>query len=250
MKVVFDRMEELPEEVVKEEQEKAEKLWNTTEVPEGHMENHARLYLVLKELMKEQKYDYATIKCWPEMGNLHTTPCAVLGRLMDEGVSIGCEGDVDAGIAALVQNVLTDKPTFITDLINLDEKENTVTFWHCGNAAPSLHNQKDGVKMCNHPLLGQGTAFWCSLKEGSITAARFTNIDGVYRLFLLKGTAVPTVRNTRGAMVNVKIDTPVLELVKEIAEQGMSHHYSLVWEDVAEQMELVANLLHIPVIKL
>ena len=30
----------------------------------------------------------------------------------------------------------------------------------------------------------------------------------------------------------------------------MSHHYSLVWEDVAEQMELVANLLHIPVIKL
>ena len=73
-------------------------------------------------------------------------------------------------------------------------------------------------------------------------AARFTNIDGVYRLFLLKGTAVPTVRNTRGAMVNVKIDTPVLELVKEIAEQGMSHHYSLVWEDVAEQMELVANL--------
>ena len=53
-----------------------------------------------------------------------------------------------------------------------------------------------------------------------------------------------------GAMVNVKIDTPVLELVKEIAEQGMSHHYSLVWEDVAEQMELVANLLHIPVIKL
>ena len=134
--------------------------------------------------------------------------------------------------------------------VNLDEKENTVTFWHCGNAAPSLHNQKDGVKMCNHPLLGQGTAFWCSLKEGSITAARFTNIDGVYRLFLLKGTAVPTVRNTRGAMVNVKIDTPVLELVKEIAEQGMSHHYSLVWEDVAEQMELVANLLHIPVIKL
>lgn len=250
LKVVFDRMEELPEEVVKEEQEKAEKLWNTTEVPEGHMENHARLYLVLKELMKEQKYDYATIKCWPEMGNLHTTPCAVLGRLMDEGVSIGCEGDVDAGIAALVQDVLTDKPTFITDLINLDEKENTVTFWHCGNAAPSLHNQKDGVKMCNHPLLGQGTAFWCSLKEGSITAARFTNIDGVYRLFLLKGTAVPTVRNTRGAMVNVKIDTPVLELVKEIAEQGMSHHYSLVWEDVAEQMELVANLLHIPVIKL
>ena len=250
LKVVFDRMAALPQEEVEQEEAHVEATWNTKEVPEGHLENHARLYLVLKELMKEQGYDYATIKCWPEMGNLHTTPCAVLGRLMDEGISIGCEGDMDAGIAALVENVLTEKPTFITDLINLDETENTVTFWHCGNAAPSLHNEKDGVKMCNHPLLGQGTAFWCSLKEGPVTAARFTNIDGQYRLFLLKGTAVPTVRNTRGSMVNVKIDTPVLELVKEIAENGMSHHYSLVWEDVADQLEMVAKLLNIPVIKL
>lgn len=250
LKVVFDRMDALPKQEVMAEQQRAEQLWNTKEVPEGHMENHARLYLVLKQLMKEQGYDYATIKCWPEMGNLHATPCAVLGRLMDEGISIGCEGDVDAGIAALVENVLTEKPTFITDLINIDENENTVTFWHCGNAAPSLHNEKDGVKMCNHPLLGQGTAFWCSLKDGPVTAARFTNIDGRYHLFLLHGTAVPTVRNTRGSMVNVRIETPVLDLVKEIAEKGMSHHYSLVWEDVAQQMEQIAGILDIPVIRL
>lgn len=250
LKVVFDRMAALPEEDVRVEERRTAELWNTAELPEGHLENHARLYLVLKELMKEQGYDFATIKCWPEMGNLHTTPCAVLGRLADEGVHIGCEGDMDAGVAALVQNVLTDAPTFITDLINLDEQENTVTFWHCGNAAPSLHDQKDGVKMCNHPLAGQGTAFWCSLKEGPVTAARFTNIDGQYRLFLLGGTAVPTVRNTRGSMVNVKVETPVLDLVREIAENGMSHHYSLVWKDVAEELEQVAKLLNIPVIKL
>lgn len=250
LKVVFDRMAELPEEDVQAEMEKVESLWNTEELPEGHLENHARLYMALKELMNVQKYDYACIKCWPEMGNLHTTPCAVLGRLADEGVSISCEGDIDAGITALVQNVLSNQPTFITDLINLDEKENTVTFWHCGNAAPSLHDERDGVKMCNHPLLGQGTAFWCALKEGPVTAARFTNIDGQYRLFVLRGTAVPTVRCTRGSMVNVKVDTPVMDLVKKIAENGMSHHYSVVWQDVAEEMIQVANILGIEVVEL
>ncbi len=66
-----------------------------------------------------------------------------------------------------------------------------MTFWHCGNAAPSVHNLSDGVSMCNHPLAGQGTAFWCSLKEGPVTAARFSNIDGQYKLFLLRGTALP-----------------------------------------------------------
>ncbi len=250
LKVVFDRMAALPWSEVEAEMKRVSDTWDVSALPDGHLENHARLYLVLKELMPEQKYDYAAIKCWPEMGNLHTTPCAVLGRLADEGLSIACEGDVDAGLAGVMQNQLTGTPTFVTDLINLDETENTVTFWHCGNAAPSLHDTRDGVTVCNHPLLGQGTAFWCALKEGPVTAARLTNIDGQYRLFLLSGTGVQTVRNTRGCMVNVKVETPVLELVQKIADSGMAHHYSLVWADVADQMARAAELLHIPVIRL
>lgn len=248
LKVVFDRMAEFPEYEVCTEMKRVASIWDTSALPDGHLENHARLYLALKDLFRKQGYDYAAIKCWPEMGNLHTTPCAVLGRLIDEGITISCEGDVDAGLAAVVQNLLTEKAVFITDLINICEEENSVTFWHCGNAAPSLHDQKDGVTMCNHPLAGQGTAFWCALKEGAVTAARFANIDGQYRLFLLRGTAVPTVRNTRGAMANVKVDTPVLELVDQIAQNGMSHHWSIVWQDVATEMAQLAKLWNIPVI--
>jgi len=250
LKVVFDEMAALPAEEVAAEMEKIAGTWDTSALPEGHLENHARLYLTLKSLMPRQGYDYAAIKCWPEMGNLHTTPCAVLGRLADEGLNIFCEGDMDAGLAAAVQHQLTGKSPFITDLIDLDETENTLTFWHCGNAAPSLHDPADGVTMCNHPLAGQGTAFWCALKPGPVTAARFTNLNGEYRLFLLKGEAVPTTRRTRGSMVNVKVETPVLEVLRNIAENGMSHHYSLVWEDAAREMESLAKLLGIPVIHL
>lgn len=250
LKVVFDEMAALPQAEVETEMQRTAARWDPSALPAGHLENHVRLYLALKKLYPQQGYDYAVIKCWPEMGNLHTTPCAVLGRLADEGISIGCEGDVDAGLAALTENLMTGLPTFVTDLINIDEQDNTVTFWHCGNAAPSLHNLSDGVSLCNHPLAGQGTAFWCSLKEGPVTAARFTNIDGQYRLFLLRGTAVPTVRCTRGVMVNVQVKTPVLEMVQKIAQNGMSHHYSVVWEDVADRMTALANVLHIPVIEL
>ena len=250
LKVVFDTMAELPWSEVEAEMARIDGDWDTKALPDGHLENHARLYLALKQLVAKQGYEYSALKCWPEMGNLHTTPCAVIGRLADEGIGLSCEGDVDAGLAAIVQTMLTDQPTFITDLINIDESENTVTFWHCGNAAPSLHDVSDGVTMCNHPLAGQGTAFWCALKSGPVTAARFTNIDGQYRLFLLRGEALPTTRNTRGAMVNVKVDTPVLELVQKIAESGMSHHYSVVWQDVADAMIAVAKVLDIPVIEL
>lgn len=250
LKVVCDEMAALPFTEVEAEMKRAAAAWDTSALPDGHLENHARLYLTLKKLMPRQGYDYAAIKCWPEMGNLHMTPCAVLGRLNDEGLFISCEGDMDAGLAGVAQNVLTGLPPFITDLINLDEENNTVTFWHCGNAAPSLHDAADGVTMCNHPLLGQGTAFWCALKEGPVTAARFANIDGQYRLFLMRGTAVPTTRNTRGSMVNVKVRTPVLDMVQKIAENGMSHHYSLIWQDVADELAQLAKLLGVPVVEL
>lgn len=250
LKVVFDEMEHLSPEAYEADMKKVEGDYNVSNLPEGHLENHSKLYLALKELMKKQSYDFASIKCWPEMGNLHTTPCAVLGRLADEGLNIGCEGDIDAELAQIVQHYLTGLPTFITDMINIDEEQNVMTFWHCGNPAPSLRNPKYEFTINNHPLAGQGTAFYGALKEGRVTIARFCNIDDSYKLFLLRGTSIDMDRYTKGAMANIKVDAPVRDIVERIMEEGIPHHYSIVWEDVAESMIAICKLLNIPVIEM
>ncbi|MEY8356492.1 hypothetical protein AALB39_24515 [Lachnospiraceae bacterium 54-53] len=250
LKMVFDRMADQPEEKWKADMEAMASQYDTEQLPEGHLENHSRLYLALKEVMKEQKYDFATIKCWPEMGSLHTTPCAVLGRLADEGINIGCEGDVDAELAQMTEFYLTGKPSFITDLINIDEESNVITFWHCGNAAPSLCNRDYPVQVRNHPLAGQGTAFYGALKPGEVTIARFCNLDGKYKLFLMSGEALPMDRYTKGIMANVRVKRPVREVIEGIAAEGIPHHYSIVWENAAEAMKQVCGLLGIPVIEM
>lgn len=249
LKVIFDKMDALPEEQWQADMAQMSDRYDTTKLPEGHLENHSKLYLSLKEVMKEQRYDFATLKCWPEMGNLHTTPCAVLGRLADDGINIGCEGDVDAELAQMTEYYLTGKPSFITDLINVDEEKNVITFWHCGNAAPSLADPDYELQIRNHPLAGQGTAFYGSLKPGKVTVARFCNIDGGYKLFLLKGEAVPMDRYTRGIMANVKVERPVRDILDQIIREGVAHHYSIVWEDAAEALKTVCGLLNIPVIE-
>lgn len=250
LKVVFDLMDSLPEDAVNADVKAVSAAWNVSGVPDGYLPNHSRLYLALKQLMAQQRYDYATLKCWPEMGSLKTTPCAVMGRLADEGHIIGCEGDVDAMLALMAQNMLTGKPGFVTDMINIDEKENTLTYWHCGQPAPSLVDASQPCAMCNHPLAGQGTALWASLKEGPVTSARFCNIDGEYKLFISSGTAVSTVRNTPGAMINVRIGTPVREFIHEVVRKSVPHHYSLMWGDVADDMKLIAGLLGLEIIDL
>lgn len=250
LKVLFDRMEQLPFDAVEGDMKKLSEDYDVNVLPDRHLENHSRLYLAMKEILEEQGYDYATIKCWPEMGSLKTTPCAVLGRLADDGKSVVCEGDVDAGLATIIQRTLTGLPTFVTDMINIDEEENTLTYWHCGNAAISLMDPEDGISINNHPLAGQGTAFYGALKSGPVTVARYCNIGGVYKLFLLRGEAVKTKRNTKGVMTNVKIKAPVRQVIEKVIDEGIAHHYSLVWADVADQMIAVSRLLGIEVIEL
>lgn len=248
LKMVFNKMEELPEAPVKQDMARLEQTFTIKNLPEGYLENHSRLYLALKEMMGTLGYDHAVFKCWPEMGALKTTPCAVLGRIIDEGTVVGCEGDVDATITAIIESVISGQPAFITDMINIDEKKNTLSYWHCGNAAPSLH--KGEVILSNHPLAGQGTAFYTSLKTGQVTAARFTNLKGSYKLFVFKGHAEDTERFTKGSMINVKPEKPVYDLLMRSIDLGVPHHYSIVWDDIYDDLILYAKLAGIEVLEI
>lgn len=249
LKMVFDRMAALDYSKVEADMRQEGAQFDPSGLPEGHAENHSRLYLALKELMTEQGYDVAAIKCWPEMGSLHTTPCAVLGRLADEGMELACEGDIDAGLAMLMEHYLTGKPVFVTDMIDMNEEASTLTYWHCGNAAPSLFDVSDGVDIRNHPLAGQGTALYGVLKPGPVTIARMCNIRGQYKLFLLRGQAIKSTRRTRGVMVDVKVERPVRKVFETIIGEGVAHHYSIVWQDIADDMRLAAELLGVEVIE-
>ena len=251
LKTVFDDMAALPAEDVQRDMEMVSSVWSTVKLPEGHLENHCRLYLALKQRMKIDGYDFGIIKCWPEMGAAHTQPCAVLGRLLDDGISIGCEGDVDAGITQIMEMLLSeDHAPFITDMIDLNEDENTMTFWHCGNAAPSLHNPKYAPELRNHPLVGQGTAFWTTLNPGHVTIARLHNFHGQYKLVLMKGEALDRDRVTRGCMVQVRMEAPVRQMAERLIEEEIPHHYVVVWDDIYDAMKQTAALMKIPVIEL
>ena len=250
LKALFDEMEAIPPDEVSADMAKIAEAYDPSELPKGYLENHSRLYLALKRQMKAQGYDYACIKCWPEMGSLHATPCAVLGRLTDEGINVGCEGDVDAELTQMMETLVTGQPTFITDMIDLDETENTLTFWHCGNSAPSLHNRKFKPELRNHPLAGQGTAFWTSLKPGAVTVARLHNDHGQYKMALLTGEATDKDRNTRGSMVKVKVENPVLDIADQLIRHHFPHHYCIVWSPCAPALKKVAELMDIEVLEL
>lgn len=219
-------------------------------LPQEYLENHSRLYLALKAFIAEYGFDALCIRCWPEMGNFKFTPCAVISRLADEGYLIGCESDVDVTLAMLLQTYLAQMQTWMADLITIDEKQNTALFWHCGQAGKKLFDQASQAEITDHPLAGQGTALQGTLKQGQVTIARTFMADGKYNLFITSGEALPTKKELTGVMVNVKLNDPVLKTVYRIAEEGVAHHYSLVWADVVEDMILLCKIVGVTAIQI
>lgn len=251
LSVVFQKADAIDLERVKEDVAQIKKkVAIIRDVPEEYLENHSRLKIALEEFIDEQGFNAISLKCWPEMGQMKYTPCAVLSRFADKGFVIGCESDVDATITMLVQKYLTDRTTWMCDLIQIDEEENTALFWHCGQAGLSLKDPDSEVEMTDHPLAGQGTALQTTLRPGKVTIARISKIGDHYKMFIVRGEAVPTKKVVTGVMVNVKLEEPVRQTVYQIAKEGVAHHYSIVWEDVVEEMKMICKILGVEIIPL
>lgn len=219
------------------------------DLPEDYLRNHSRLYLALKALIEKNAFDALCLRCWPELGQMKFTPCGVLSRFADEGFVIGCELDMNATITMIAQRLMTGETPFMTDLIDIDEDENTALFWHCGQAATSLHAAGSDTCATDHSLAGQGLVVEGTLKTGPVTVARFVQVDGAYKLFVARGDAVPTERLVKGVMVNAKMESPVRDMLYRIAEEGVPHHCSIVWEDVAAELKCMAKLTGVETIE-
>jgi len=46
------------------------------------------------------------------------------------------------------------------------------------------------------------------------------------------------------------VECPVRQVIEQMIEEGVPHHYSLVWADVEEEMKQLCQLLGVEVIEL
>ncbi len=91
----------------------------------------ARIYVVLKGLIREKGYDGVTINCLSGILDLvDTTPCLAFQKLRDEGIPAVCEADIPQMVTTILLRYIADRPTFINDPVILPN-ENKVIVAHC-----------------------------------------------------------------------------------------------------------------------
>lgn len=227
-----------------------ERMCGLENTPEQNRKDFARLYRAYKEYVKDHHVGALASRCWPDFFTAFGTPvCAVLAMLNDLGVAASCEADTYGALSMYLGMQLTQQATFFGDPVSMDEKENTITFWHCGTAACSLAREDTGAKVdvhCNRKI-GPTLDFGCKpCKE--VTIFRIgKDSDGDFRFFIAGGEALDKPKQFNGTSLVVKTNADAKTIVYESVEAGWEPHFVVAYGNVVAELEILAGMLNMEV---
>ena len=216
-------------------------------IPDKNVKDFARLYKSYKEYVENNNIGALASRCWPDFFTAYGTPvCAVLAILNDLGIAASCEADTYGALSMYVGMQLTGEPVFFGDPVSMDEKENTITMWHCGTAACTLardDNAEVGVH-CNRKI-GPTLDFGCKPNDTATIFRIGLDADGKFRFFVAGGKALDKPKQFTGTSVVVQMKGDAAKIVNDSVLQGWEPHFVVCYGDIEEELKALADMLNI-----
>ncbi len=211
-----------------------------------------KLYAVYKSYIEKNNIKAIASRCWPDFFTDYGTPvCGVLGLLNDENIAAACEADAYGALSMYIGQQLTKTPTYLGDPVSIDETDNTMTFWHCGTAACSLARLDTGATTGVHPNRKIGPTMEFGLRPSKkATIFRIgRKPDGSFRFFLANGEILDKPQQFLGTSMVVKVESDVRVLLSQMVKNGWEPHFVVLYDDVVEELTILAEMLNIEICK-
>ena len=221
-------------------------------IPENNVVNFARLYKAYKSYVGENHIGALCSRCWPDFFTEFGTPvCSVLSLLNANGVSASCESDSYGALSMFIGSDLTSRSCFFGDPVSMNEKDGTITFWHCGMAACDLARKDTGAQVGVHPnrKIGPVMDFGCEACEHVTIFRVGRKPDGSFRFFIAEGSALDKPKQFNGTSVVVKTVESAKDVVYGTVKGGWEPHFVVVYGQVANELEKLGNMLGVEVCK-
>jgi len=139
----------------------------------------------LRAVVREERLDALTVRCFDLIGALDATACLALSSLNDEGVVAGCEGDVPSALAMIWVRRLLGLASWMANPARLDASGGTVTLAHCTVPRTLVTAAREDT----HFESGRGRALAGEVPPGPVTLLRLGGA-ALERLWLAEGEVV------------------------------------------------------------
>jgi L-fucose isomerase-like protein len=219
----------------------------TEGVTEDHLQTVVRIYLALKDWAAERHLDAICFKCQYEFSQEYgMVGCVPLALLASDGIVTSCEGDIPLMVSMIIQHYLTGQAIAYGDV--LDRVGNRLLFSSCGFAPYETASSPDDVEIRPAiPPYFKGVTNSFALKPGKVTYLRLSEEIGNYCLTYGTGTGLPSERREGWApALTVELDGDADDFLTHVTTQ----HYSLAYGDLSQEIESLARMLRVEVLRI
>jgi L-fucose isomerase-like protein len=217
-------------------------IFDTGDTSDDDMKSLSRIYLAVKEISQKYNLSAYAPQCWPELRMDRKTPmCPANGRITADGVMASCECDMDCTLTMLILYAISGSTPWTNDFVNLIEENDSLLFWHCGNASYNLSDAKPKIE-----VVFEGPAQTATLKKGAATVCRVNHFKGGFEVFAGIGQAIDSRPMLKGSNMYLQMAGGNMEFVETMLKRGVPHHNVAIYGDLAEELEEFANLTGLP----
>lgn len=151
------------------------------EASDSDLSKSETILKALRSLARRESLDALTLRCFDLLTLDGSTGCYALGRLAEEGIDSGCEGDVPSVIALRWMRLLTGKAAWMANPSSIRKLEGgmgSMLLAHC--TVPLSLVAAYGIR--SHFESGKGAAISGTLPEGPVTLLRIggSRLDTVW----------------------------------------------------------------------
>jgi L-fucose isomerase-like protein len=216
----------------------------SSEVPVATIADQYRLYLGAKALIDADRLDGFSARCWPELRDRHKSPiCLTMAELSESGIPTACEADLTALVTAHILTQLTGQPSYSLEVTGYLEAEKSLQLAHCGSAALSLAEDPAKAAVRSHMRVGTGALIEFGFKPGAVTLAKLLRPSGDrLRMFMGRGTVIPTAPGTRGSVATVQVEPSPGAFLETMLHEAVEHHLVLAYGDCTGDLVQFARL--------
>lgn len=249
---VFDRARAAaPARVASHHQAAADALGGLDDVDQDELDRSLRVFCALEDIAADSGAKGLAVRCWPEMFTEYgCAACGPMAMMNEARVPSACEADVHGAYTQLMLQELAQAPAWMTDLVDIDFEDDTAVLWHCGSAPLSMRDSESPAEATIHtnrkmPLLHQ-----FRIKPGRITLARLSQARGKSKMMLAGAEVVRAPMAFTGTSGTIKFDAPARDVCRTIMDEGLEHHYALVYGDHRPALRAIAARLELPVLEM
>ena len=227
---LFESAEASTDEEVNQIRESMSQVAGLDVVDQKELKKSLKLKLALEDLQQKQSLDAFAIRCWPETFTKYGAAfCGPVSLMGEKKVPCACEADVMGALSQLYLQKITQEPTFLVDLVDMDVPDDTGVVWHCGQAPFSMRNPSYDIEATVHTNRKKPLLFQFPLKKGDITLFRITQSLGSLRVIRINGEVLDKPMAYTGISGVIKFDKGVEKVLEGLIEERIEHHLVLAY---------------------